>query len=186
MPICQVLSFSILFNAYSRKLNCLQERGLARVGKLVVETTFCNPEMHHALGVFITGAGRNRKTLFISYSLQHRRLTMSSLQFPPSHGLLNYRHKNKMSSSKKWPVKGLCGRLLSFWYLSYTYMYLFTHVRGGGGEREPERRLEGGATDHKAGSKIPTCLNVSQSINSDNTCLMRLFKQQIISKMDLK
>jgi hypothetical protein len=59
---------------------------------------------------------------------------------------------------KNLPVKGLWGRF----YLSEVQnpIHIIHRGKGRGGEVGPERRLEG-ATVHKAGSKISTCLTVS-------------------------
>ncbi len=80
-----------------------------------------------------------------------------------------FRRLCKMSSSKKnWPVKGLCGRCLSVWgpephhtppYTLYTCIHYIHTGRGWGGKFN--QREGRGATVHKAGSKIPTCLTVS-------------------------
>ena len=68
---CQKYQFSVEKGKYSY---------VPRIGQFLVGTSFCNTKMnhHHA---FVPGAGRNRQTLFISYSQQQRRMTMSSLQF---------------------------------------------------------------------------------------------------------
>jgi hypothetical protein len=77
-----------------------------------------------------------------------------------------------MSSFKKWPVKGLCGRCLSVWgplpsydpiptplHIVYVYtVYLFP--QGGKGESWTREKVRG-AIVYNAGSKIPTWLTES-------------------------
>ncbi len=90
-----------------------------------------------------------------------------------------------MSSSKKLTCKGTLRQVftclrpstlpLAHCICVYSTVYLFTLGRGGGGgERELTRAKGKGATVHKAGSQIPTFLNVrkklaisSLHINSD-------------------
>ncbi len=84
----------------------------------------------------------------------------------PAHGLIYYKHRNqsKMPSSKKFnvPVNGLCGRCL--WYphpLTHCMRTCtYSHREGREGVRKTREKVRG-ATVHKAGSKIPTWLNIS-------------------------
>ncbi len=85
---------------------------------------------------------------------------------------------NPMSSSKKIPVKELCGRCLSVWgpethsplplHTVYVYtVYLVTHRKEvEGGRMEPERRLEGQQFT-KLGRKYKNDWLCLPSINSD-------------------
>ncbi len=81
---------------------------------------------------------------------------------------------------KNWPVKWLCGRCLFVWGPEFHTPPPFTHCirvyvqstcshREGGGESWSSEKVRG-ATVHKAGSRILTCLTGSpllQSMNSE-------------------
>ncbi len=97
------------------------------------------------------------------------------------HGLINYDTQKKCSHLNKWPVKGLCGMCLSVWGPLPSYRVLFrvvyihiycTLTQGRGGELS--QREGWWAAVHKAGSEMPTWLNVHKKLaifsleNSDN------------------
>jgi hypothetical protein len=101
------------------------------------------------------------------------------------HGIINYIDaKEKCWHLKSLPVKGLCGRCISDWVpppllgfcLGWSSKFVGSKSgqiqsvkhTGKGGESWTREKVRG-ATIHKAGSKISSCLTASplQSINSE-------------------
>ncbi len=148
----------------------------------IIELRFCEITFKRILSIFLLNALQRIVHLFqISkpwgiYGLKMRNFSRVKIGALLS-VLQKDRRQYKISSSKKVPVKGLCGRCLFVWdaephipyplHTVYVYtVYLFTQGKGRVWTREKVRL----ATVHKAGSKIPTWPTVSPVCNNYLWC----------------